>query len=321
MINAALVLALSTVLGFGGHGQTEWREYRSEAGRFSVLMPGMPQESAAKFVSGSSFSGTTGGRSVDTEEPEVAYSVRWADFPGAAPPPAGEVFRRRAMLGVLIDSTVRGEKDLVMGGWPGREEIEDYPDDGRSARSRKFLVGHRLFELLWSGPTGRESSPEAERFFESFRGSRPAPAGWLEFHSNAGRFSALFPGVPSTERRTAGSDGSLELFLFLVRSGDKAVYQITYTDVPNMAEADPQAVLNAGFSDFGSGGTVQGSEDFTQNGAPARDVVAKFGDGTFRVKRMVLVGDRVYQITTDIPGGPQSAEKIRTFTLSFVFAR
>jgi hypothetical protein len=69
--------------------------------------------------------------------------------------------------GMSAGSTLRGEKKLANGRFPGREFVVVQPG-GATTAARLWWVRGRLYQLTVIGGAGIESQPDTRRFFESF---------------------------------------------------------------------------------------------------------------------------------------------------------
>jgi hypothetical protein len=90
-----------------------------------------------------------------------------SDFPRAIPDPQRAIeIHARAMVKTL-GATVLSEKELP-GKTPGRE-YHLRAAAGFSSRIRYYAVANRLYQLTAARPGYDASSPEVDRFFDSFR--------------------------------------------------------------------------------------------------------------------------------------------------------
>jgi len=167
------VLPLLLVVGvvLAGCGGTTWSEFSSAEGAFSVLMPGTPTEETQTEET------EMGGIDVHSftfEEGGVAYLVGYNVFPAAVI----EAADPDALLDGACDGQVKAvngtrvnEEEITLGAYPGRElEILIEDSEGpASLRSRNFLVGDRLYQVMVVGPEGQSASPDTTKFLDSFK--------------------------------------------------------------------------------------------------------------------------------------------------------
>ena len=130
----------------------------------------------------------------------------------------------------------------------------------------------------------------------------PPIAQWKEHSSAEGGFSVLLPGNPQKAKQTIKSPaGDLEFNMFLYQHGvlDSAgVVYLTYP--PAVVQAGPEAIYagaKAGATSRVPGGKLIKEEKVTVAGQPGREfLVDVAGKAQVRL-RIVLIKDRLYQIT------------------------
>ncbi|HTQ31218.1 MAG TPA: hypothetical protein VMI53_08400 [Opitutaceae bacterium] len=106
----------------------------------------------------------------------MAYMVIYCDYP------AGTVEQRGGPENVCdkasksavknVDGTIRTSSPCRAGEVKGLEILADIPAQKAIDRIRFFVVGDRLYQVIFAGPAGEESSPTAQAFFDSFRLTR-----------------------------------------------------------------------------------------------------------------------------------------------------
>ena len=145
--------------------------YRSESGGFSVMIPGKPDESTQALDTPR---GKIDLHLFTVQKGNRAYIVSYSDYPE-------EMVKQNSpqkSLDGSRDGEVRNmgklilEKNLSLDGHPGRElVIEGKTSDGHEATSktRIFLVGNRLYQVIFAAPRGEVSSSEMDDFLESFK--------------------------------------------------------------------------------------------------------------------------------------------------------
>ncbi len=167
MKQLALLLALAVCAGCA---KEQWREHRSEAGGYSVSMPGTPQQHKREQPTPAGIVSIT----MDMVElGDRAYSVNYSDFPAivlqASSP---EALLENAQAGAIISSSgsLVEEKELQVSGNPAREFTFRGENQGKkiSARCRLILVDNPLYHLMFMG-TGDIGLTGGEQFFGSFK--------------------------------------------------------------------------------------------------------------------------------------------------------
>ena len=69
--------------------------------------------------------------------------------------------------GSSAGNTLRAEKKLTLGRFPGREYVV-VQANGTNTAMRTYWVRGRLYQLMVTGGAGIEAQPDTRRFFESF---------------------------------------------------------------------------------------------------------------------------------------------------------
>lgn len=147
----------------------EWKEFRSQEGRFSVLLPGTPTE---------------GKESVDTAlgpievhkfmiqvSSELACGVVYNDYPEAI---VWQV-NQAQLLDIVRDGVVqsvqgklRSERKVPLTSSPVREIVVDVGEEG-TIRARLYLVEQRGYQVMAITGHNKESSKDVEKFLDSFK--------------------------------------------------------------------------------------------------------------------------------------------------------
>jgi len=142
-----------------------WQELVSTDGRFSVLMPGTPQEQFVP-VPGQIVSSEVHLYLVTTDV--ATYAVLYSDLPDAAKDPD--------LLKTLFESgsdrlagnglfRMISEKDISSGKTLGREWVTEY---GRAQviKSRAFYRNERLYQIIFAAPQVDGMSAELVKFYD-----------------------------------------------------------------------------------------------------------------------------------------------------------
>ncbi|MDE3084890.1 MAG: hypothetical protein KGJ37_06715, partial [Verrucomicrobiota bacterium] len=108
----------------------------------------------------------------------VAYMVIFNDYPNGSVTKSGgpDKVYDGAVNGAVssVHGKLRSSSPSKTGEVQGREIIVDIPaqktsDQGSVARVRFFIVGDRLYQVMYIGPAGNEAKAEATGFLDSFR--------------------------------------------------------------------------------------------------------------------------------------------------------
>lgn len=142
-----------------------WAHFNSETGRFSVLMPEIPEE---KVETTPSDHGPYTTHLFIVRDEKNVYLIGWVDYD------ASFNFNRQAELDANRDNFVKGVKatltstrSMNIDGYPALEFTADTVD--RTFKSRVFLVGRRPYQLVIGYPKGEEDISLTNRFFKSFK--------------------------------------------------------------------------------------------------------------------------------------------------------
>jgi hypothetical protein len=100
--------------------------------------------------------------------PNAAYLASYVDYPERiARAASADLLLDRVRDGMSAGSTLRGEKKLTIGRFPGREYVV-VQADGTNTATRLYWVRGRLYQLTVTGGVGIETQPATRRFFNSF---------------------------------------------------------------------------------------------------------------------------------------------------------
>ena len=143
-----------------------WAAYSPDGGRYRVDMPATPKVGTAPIPVGA-------GQTVPMTEAEVrlgnvAYLAAYVDYPERiARAASAELMLDRVRDGSSAGNTLRGEKKLTSGRFPGREYVV-VQANGTNTAMRLYWVRGRLYQLMVTGGAGIEAQPDTRRFFDSF---------------------------------------------------------------------------------------------------------------------------------------------------------
>jgi len=104
---------------------------------------------------------------------QASFMVIYSDYPTGTVARAGgpdQVCKNasKAALKGMNDGALRSSSPCQLGEIKGLEIIADNSPDHSVNRIRFFVVGDRLYQVIFAGPAGGETSPEARAFFDSF---------------------------------------------------------------------------------------------------------------------------------------------------------
>jgi len=152
----------------GDQPKSEWKKFTSKKGRFTVLIPGTPEQKA--LPAESDF-----GKGVlhmnQAEAGGTMYGANYSDFPAKI---------KKMPIKQLLDSSrdgaianlkgkLAGEKDIKLGKYFGREVQIEVSGGKRLFWARVFLVEQRLYQVVIFGTKKAATSKQADRFLGSFK--------------------------------------------------------------------------------------------------------------------------------------------------------
>src|SRR5687768_542639 len=143
-------------------------------------------------------------------------------------------------------------------------------------------------------------------------------SGWVQFTSDAGRFSVLMPEIPEDKAQTTQSEqGPYTTHLFVVRDTVN-VYLIGWVDYDPRFNFNRQSEMEANRDNFvkGINATLVTSRPLTLDGFPALEFTAETADRVFK-SRVYMVGRRPYQIVIGSPKGMDNSVTLHRFFNSF----
>ena len=145
-----------------------WVKFTSPLGRFSVLMPEIPEDKAETVDSAH---GPYTTHLFIVRDTTSVYLIGWVDYDPSFN------FNRQAELEANRDNFVKGiqatlvsTRPAVFDGYNGLEFTAETAD--RVFKSRVFLVGRRPYQLVIGSPKGQDDTAMTERFFSSFKVAR-----------------------------------------------------------------------------------------------------------------------------------------------------
>ncbi len=140
--------------------QLDWREVRSDAGRFVAVLPGKPKLEEREL------SGRPGMvmHLWSARAGDAVYGVGYADAPGADP---ALVERTRDALAANIGGRIVADREITVGPARGREFRAE--SDKATLIGRLLVDDRRLYQAALIGRREAIEAAGAETFFSSFR--------------------------------------------------------------------------------------------------------------------------------------------------------
>lgn len=142
-----------------------WAKFTSDEGRFSVVMPGVPED---KVETTPSEHGPYTTHLYVLRHLNNVYLIGYVDYDPSFN------FNRQAELEMNRDNFIKGinatlltSRVLRIDGYPVLEFTAEAPQ--RIFRSRVYMVGRRPYQIVIGSPKGVDDSVSINRFFSSFK--------------------------------------------------------------------------------------------------------------------------------------------------------
>jgi hypothetical protein len=252
-----------------------------------------------------------------TEMGSTAFGAGFSDFPGSAAATDPEKVLAGARDGAAgnVNGTVVDERPIELAGHPGLEIAVEIPagaavPGGAMYRGRLYLVGNRLYQVIYVALKSDENPAEYQRLFESFQlDNPPAPnsssatrtsalADWIEYRSDDGGFTVLLPAKPEVNTQLADTAaGTVKLTMALTEM-DNFAAGVSFNEIPQEASADPESLLAGGRDGAAKNlkGTVVSDKPIKLGNYPGIEFVVETPDGLIYTARVYMVADRLYQV-------------------------
>jgi hypothetical protein len=146
-----------------------WKEFKSQEGGFSVLLPGQPKverQTTETAVGPLAFTMHT----VELSFGSIAYIASYNDYP----PSLIADGDKNAILDGVVEGALGSKANLKksdpisIDGHPGRE-FTGTVKDGYEYTSRAYLVNQRLYQLNIVSTPGKVPAEDKRKYFDSFK--------------------------------------------------------------------------------------------------------------------------------------------------------
>jgi hypothetical protein len=328
----------------------DWKDFLSPDRTFRVLFPSRPVDQVMnmRLANGSTLPVHTFGSAgkIDTR----GFSVTYSDLPTTIDAATTEKVLDGMVQGLV--NTMRGtliETHAVeLGPYKGRESRVEARSRKLAGRALGFVAGRRLFAIQAFAPLAEADARDVTRFLDSFKillepGQEPPPiqgagqapvapisagppprSSWVGYTSPSGRFTAAFPGKPTTKEDVTtppGATASLTVygFNYLDAVPGPRAFSVGYFDLPGVpTQTDHDQVFKSvrdGAVTKLKGHVVD--TRLTADGSDETDVI-DFDDGSATARqRTVFVGSRVYAVAVITPKDPTNQGDAQYFLDSF----
>ena len=165
-VSLAALLSL-TLAGAQAVQAQQWIDHRPNGGGYRVAFPAQPIED------GRNVDTTLGAVKMRTTAVEIdgrifmtIDSVYPANLPMGDPESDLDLVRDGGVQNV--NGKLLSEERLSIGNAPARRVVIDIPHSNQAAEALIVLDDHRLFQAVYVGPRGTQSTEQANRFLSSF---------------------------------------------------------------------------------------------------------------------------------------------------------
>jgi len=146
-----------------------WKEFFSNEGSFSILMPGVPTEQTKRL---NTKAGAIDMHLFILEQKNVAYFVSHIDY-------QEELLQQRnddeildgARNGAVknVQGKLLSEVPISLDNYPGREIRIETSDGKHTIQTRIYLVKNRLYQVMIVTPKENSFSKDVTKFLDSFK--------------------------------------------------------------------------------------------------------------------------------------------------------
>lgn len=143
------------------------QSFTSAEGRFSVELPGTPQQAAKPLALQGGGASTLHQFWVDIDSDNITYMVIYNDYPSDYATAAPEELLETMRDGVVRDKKLTSDVPIDLYGTPGRA-FTAVDKDGWQYAVHQFLDGSRLYQLIVVNSKGHPAET-TEQFLNSFR--------------------------------------------------------------------------------------------------------------------------------------------------------
>ncbi|MGI0490176.1 hypothetical protein ACN4EG_00075 [Alkalinema pantanalense CENA528] len=140
-----------------------WKQFTSETGKFTVLMPGEVKEQVDRDLHWFE---------VERTQEEVRYSVAYEDFSAPIYQTTAELEDAFAGLRRTIgqeNGKILAESRMTLKGYPGIEFKLTFPKEGATGRARVFIAKQRVYTLVVKTNREKNLTRSVDGFFQSFQ--------------------------------------------------------------------------------------------------------------------------------------------------------
>ncbi len=275
-----------------------WYPLVSYSGGFTAFMPEKPAVSIDRQAAPGGFR-TIHLFKFEDRATNMFNTVSYSDYPpGFEVGDADEFFDQLIAHAVSsIGGILLVERNISTGYLAGRE-IEVAVDEDYFVRSRFYLVGNRLYQVMLGGSKQRAYSRQSEAFLNSLHIMNQTGAPWFTLNLGAMKF-----GLPGEPERTVkpyhfGSETLRQYTYAWNNHLARLHYLVAYNNYPQDADIHPETLFNQlVFSSTDQlGGYLIKDEAIDQFTYPGRYVEIGTDNGIFYRMLLLYFDHRLYQV-------------------------
>jgi hypothetical protein len=172
-ILALVVVVAASVPSFGFQNTAGgWIRFTSDAGRFSVLMPGPTEPKDEPETRTDPKAGQTTVHRFLQKTDKGLFWVGWCEYaPDARLDAQGVLAANRDSLVKSLNARMTSEHPVALGDSPGIEFVAE--SEQATYRSRVYVVGQRPYLVIAATLKGLDDAANVERFLASFQLKTP----------------------------------------------------------------------------------------------------------------------------------------------------
>jgi len=145
--------------------EAPWETFTSEAGRFSILMPGIPTDKTETI---DSQPGPYTTHLMTLRNPKNVFLIGWVDYdPDFNFTRHSEMEMNRDQFVKGISATLIDSRTVTIDGYRVLEFTAETAE--KIFKSRVYIIGRRPYQIVIGSPKGEEDSVNVNRFLNSFK--------------------------------------------------------------------------------------------------------------------------------------------------------
>jgi hypothetical protein len=310
-----------------------WQVYSSDAGGYSINLPGKPQ------VTPQSTESPFG----PIEESVVIIGSKRGGLVVTAahtdmPFDAAKLTLDRVMASTLRSGTVIRSTDVQISGRPGREYLVNYSDGTSKGLHRGLTVNGRIYFFGYITRLERFNEADAHKCLETFTITKEPPpvestyaplvagpgvplqrnVAWITHESKSGEFKVDMPATPTnvTEHVALLGGRHSEAIACEIQGKGAFVVAVSRQSKPILPEGLPSFVESLRLSRLSQGKLINETTT-TQESFSVHDLTLEPSSDSRHVVRFYVSPEWYYSVTWFGPVGEATSEEVKRFFASF----